>query len=153
VSSRTVTVGTHACTAPAPGSWAANGGSVTCALPPGSGTGHLVTVAVFAGGIVSTAPPGGVAVAYAAPSVAGAVPQRLGTAGLVAVTITGADFGPAGSPGRAVAVGGSGCGAPVFDTVTHGSVVCLLPPGAGVGRVVTVTVDGRKSTVNGFYSF
>jgi hypothetical protein len=120
---------------------------VTFDFPPGQGAGVVVSV------VVGGQPAAPVLVRYAPPTVAAVTPQGVGTAGGVALSITGANFGvaPAGATAArgapVVTVGGRPCPlasgwtpSPAADSIT-----CILPAGHGAGVPVVVTVADQSS--------
>lgn len=119
--------------------------TLTFTTPPGTGVNVNLTITV--GGQSSMAQP---LWSYQAPSVSGVTPGSGPTSGGTAITITGANFGPAGTP---AAVTINGISATDVNVVGHTSLTCTTPPGAGANRNVVVSVSGQSSTPAPVWSY
>jgi hypothetical protein len=106
--------------------------TLICTLPAGEGAAAEVRVA--AGNQTSNT----ASFAYAAPALAGLDPASGPTAGGIALTLTGTNFGVA----NVVTVGGAVC--PVTEQSAT-TVVCTLPAGQGVARNVQLTAGGQST--------
>jgi len=120
---------------------------ITCTLPAGSGTNQLVVV--YQEDRFSKA---AALVSYAAPqptAVTGCInggDTFCPRTGSVPITISGSHFGAANAK---VLVGGYSCGSVthgVNNADFHSKLVCMLPPGQGENRPVTVFQEGGQSS-------
>jgi hypothetical protein len=108
---------------------------IVCQLPVGSGTNLAATLTVA--GQTATASFG---FSYSAPQLISISPSSGSTAGGQLITLTGTSFDTSGT----VTIGGTVCTSPTWG---HSQVVCALPAGQGLNRVVSLTtVSGVTST-------
>ncbi len=115
---------------------------VVCAVPPGVGADHPVVLRKGGSTLTTTADSG---FSYTAPVVSTVVtPGPLPTVGGSPITISGTNFGPAGT--ASVTVGGADAG---VTLQSHVQLVVAAPPGEGGAQDVRVTVGGHSTTVTG----
>ncbi len=108
---------------------------IVCTLPAGMGLTNPITVSV--GARTSNS----INFAYSAPTITSVAPQSLTSSGGSAITITGTNFGTAGS----VTVDGFPC----YETSTgfaQTSIRCTLPASQGANRPLVVTVGGQTAS-------
>ncbi len=121
---------------------------ITCNFPEGSGSGHLWRVSVSGAATLSSlsrATDENVqATTYLPPSITSVAAPLLSTRGGQVVNITGANFGPAGTPASAT-YGGGRFNAGRCVVASHTFMTCISAEGVGVGHTWVVTVDGQTS--------
>jgi large repetitive protein len=110
--------------------------SIVCTLPPGQGTRSLVVTASLQNSPFFS-------FSYDPPLITSLIPDHGPTAGNIAITLQGSNFGLS----RTVTVGG--LNAPITSG-THTQIVATLPPGAGASRDVVVTVESATSSAAAF---
>jgi cysteine-rich repeat protein len=82
---------------------------------------------------------------YNPPLISSITPDHGPTEGNVPITIQGSNFGPASADAqRSVVVGTSACPL-VASSSGHSSIICTLPPGQGVSRIVEVVAGDQPS--------
>ncbi|MBL8677841.1 MAG: IPT/TIG domain-containing protein [Myxococcales bacterium] len=128
-----VTVGASACTV---SSWADT--RITCAAPPGSGSGANLVVRV--GASASPAFP----LAYAPPTVMTVLPLDGPTVGGASIVISGANFFTTGTLSWAGA-------SATTSSWTHSEIRLTTPPGQGSATPITIVVGGQ--VVNTTYRY
>lgn len=119
---------------------------LVCTLPAGSGASRPIRV-VDGGGQASPPFPFG----YDTPSITSITASSFPTAGGSIITITGQNFGAAGTS-RHITVTVSICGE-AQPTIDHVQLQCRLPPGEGLDVPVEVEVDGQRSSAPGHLSY
>ncbi len=139
----TVTVGGSACSVTA-----YSHSQIVCTVPAGTGAVALVRVTSTASSLSST---NTLTFAYLPPVISDTSPNTLPTgptsAGLL--TITGSNFGLGVA---AVTIGGVSC--PLEGaTQTHSSLVCRVAVGTGMGKQISVTVNGQSTTFSGTFAY
>jgi hypothetical protein len=118
-----------------------------CTLPEGSGASRPIRV--IGGGQASPPYP----FSYEGPAITAITAASVPTAGGTIITITGQNFGAAGSDRRVTVNGsaaGSSCG---IDIASHTKITCTLPPGEGHDVAVEVEVDGQTASAPGRLSY
>ncbi|MDX2014653.1 MAG: IPT/TIG domain-containing protein, partial [Myxococcaceae bacterium] len=116
--------------------------SLQCDAPAGAGANLPVSLTV--GGIASGTQ---LLVSYTAPSITGISPTTGPTAGGIALTVSGSNFGVSG---QTVTVGGSPCTVGPGGSTSQTQIVCTLPPGAGRNVDTQLVVAGQAATSTAF---
>jgi hypothetical protein len=115
--------------------------SIQCDLGPGVGQNLPVRVTVG-----PTTSGDQLVVSYLPPAILSIQPATGPTAGGVAITINGANFGPAPT----VTVGGATCPVSPMPPPTNAQVVCTLPAGVGVNVETRVRAGGQEGASSVF---
>jgi hypothetical protein len=115
-----------------------NDSAVLCSTPGGVGT---RAIQVNAGAQSSNA---NLTVSYELPSLTSVSPTSISPAGSTQLVLSGAGFGPSGTSGTAVTVGGQPC--PIISaSYTATQLSCVAPAGVGANVSVTIRVNGVTS--------
>ena len=121
--------------------WSAD--SIVISAPSGTGTNIQVQV------IAATTYTCSNTFSYLAPNVQGISPINGPTSGGYFATISGENFGNQ-IANVSVKIGNNTA---TVNSVTHGSISCIVPAGAGVNQSVTVTVSGQLNTGNVVFNY
>jgi len=110
--------------------------SITCKTPAGFGVSKMVTVTAVSGKSSSAS-----LFSYSAPQISSLNPTSGSTTGDGLLTINGANFASSAAP-SAVTISGVNC---PITSQTDVRILCTLPAGEGVGKLVTVSIDSQLS--------
>ena len=111
---------------------------IICSTPTGQGLSQIVTV-VTTNKLVSSA----YLFSYGAPILSSVSPSSGDTAGGFLLTLSGTDFGVSG-------IVNFGSGICSIQSYSSSKITCLVPPGQGLGTLVTVSVSGQTSNSQQF---
>jgi hypothetical protein len=114
--------------------------AVTCTVPSGVGAALDVEVSLGRPGKTDIYRGFGL-FSYAAPVVASVVPSTGNSAGGLAITVTGSNFG-VGDYDPKVLVGNTACSRTLY--VSDAKLVCVTPPGGGAGAGVSASVAHQQ---------
>eukprot|EP00163_Fabomonas_tropica_P033242 TRINITY_DN863_c0_g1_i5.p1 TRINITY_DN863_c0_g1~~TRINITY_DN863_c0_g1_i5.p1 ORF type:complete len:6170 (-),score=768.16 TRINITY_DN863_c0_g1_i5:895-19404(-) len=141
----TVGIGGSACTSPS----ILSHELAKCQTPAGIGGG--INVVLSRAGQDNTGQTGSYALwTYERPTVTNLDPDTTPAVGGVNITITGTQFGPAGTLPTA-SIGGTVCSNPVWLSGT--SMLCSVPAGVGLNLVVTVTIGGNTNNPGARFTY
>ena len=133
---------------------AQNQGQIRCLTAPGYGTGHVLTVTIGMGGsnVRTSAVFATADISYAAPIVAiynGPGSDEASTFGGQQLVVTGANFGPIGTPVSSASYGEGPYQLPATCVVSmaHSELTCTTSAGAGKELKLVVTIGGQTSTI------
>jgi hypothetical protein len=130
-----------------------NFGQIRCLSAPGYGVGHSLSVTIGIGANQRTSATFAAKINYAAPIVAlyeGAGANGGSTFGSQTLQVTGANFGPIGTPIDSAKYGegdyqldAKSCAV----SIAHTEITCQTAPGAGKGLKLVVQIGGQLSTI------
>ena len=133
---------------------ALNQGQIRCLTAPGYGTGHVLTVTIGTGSsnVRTSAVFATADINYAAPIVAiysGPGSDEASTFGGQSLIVTGANFGPVGTPVDSASYGEGPYQLPATCTVSvaHSELTCTTSAGGGKELKLVVTIGGQTSTI------
>jgi hypothetical protein len=129
-----------------------NSGEIRCLTAQGYGTGHSLSVTIGADANARTSTVFAADISYAAPIVAvysGAGSTDASTFGGQLMVVTGANFGPIGTPvdDAKYGEGTYQLDASCTVSIAHTELTCTTSEGAGKELKLVVTIGGQQSTI------